>query len=700
MAVTGLTYNAQHSLDTGNTTPHGMTRVASEAAARRLWIANNSDDQIYKYSDAVAYNTKVALPSGITQPRGFAYDTRRDEVACLEKTGYIYRITPATGVSPGRHSLNTGNTTGEGILYFESLDEFWVVDESDDQFYRYRGDTGAYIGTLTLNSGNTDARGACFVAGEAWVLNGSDKRVYRYDSTGSYLGRFDLNSAHQTPRAMAKVGSKLFVADNGNDKIFDYTITGSPIIAAIASPLNFVVDTAIDFKVRVDLATEVEMEADWEGLYYNWDVNAGELHLEGTPKSLTTGENYTIKATAADASTTTATGTYNVTTPAPIITRPTGTVKFVKGKAANLLIPVSNNPIQVNVKGLIIGADHEPEDTGIRIGGNPIPADANFTLTSGTFDVEARNTGGVDTENDIPFDLLTTAPQLSGLSYNSSTRTLSWTKATDARSYAWRIGATGDWTDVGDVSSYTFSATDAPATGSAIYVRVNQAWVGDTVSFLVPLSEITADRVQLTSGKNYFGLVRVSDTNWWALNYTDRRIEKWVNGSEITTNRVQLTSGKNYQGIVRVSDTNWWALNAIDRRIENWVNGSEITTNRVQLTSVNIYFGLVRISDTNWWTLNNLNRRIENWVNGSEITTNRVQLTSGKNYTGIVRVSDTNWWALNYTDKRIEKWVNGSEITTNRVQLTSGKNYTGIVRVSDTNWWALNNTDNRIEHWA
>ena len=482
MAITGLTYNAQHNLNTGNTTPHGITRVPSETAARRLWIANNSDDQIYKYSDAVAYNTKVALPSGITQPRGFAYDTRRDEVACLEKTGYIYRITPATGVSPGRHSLNAGNTTGEGILYFESLDEFRVVDESDNQFYRYRGDTGAYIGTTNLNSGNQDARGACFVAGEAWVLNGSDKRVYRYDSTGGYLGRIDLNSAHQTPRAMAKVGSKLFVADNGTDTIFDYTLTGSPIIAAIASPLNFVIGTAIDFEVRVDLATQVEIEADWEGLYYNWDANTGKLHIEGTPEGLATGENWTITATAADASTATVSGTYNIVTPAPIITRPTGTVKFVKGKATNLLIPVANNPSQVNVKGPIIGADHEPEETGIRIGGNPIPADANFTLTSGTFDVEARNTGGVDTENDIPFDLLTTAPQISGLAYNFSTRTLSWTKATDARSYAYRVGSTGEWTDVGDVSSWTFAADAAPAAGSTIYVRVNQPWIGDAVS--------------------------------------------------------------------------------------------------------------------------------------------------------------------------------------------------------------------------
>ena len=562
MAITGLTYNSQHNLNTGNTTPHGMTRVPSEVAARKLWIANNSDDQIYKYSDAVAYNTKVALPSGNNQPRGFAYDTKRDEVVSLNQSGHIYRITPSTGASPGTYSLNAGNTTGEGILYFESLDEFWVVDESDNQFYRYRGDTGAYISTINLNSGNQDARGACFVAGEAWVLNGSDKRVYRYDSTGSYQGRFDLNSAHQTPRAMAKVGSKLFVADNGNDKIFDYTITGSPVIAAIASPLNFVVDTAIDFEVRVDLATKVEIEADWEGLYYDWDANNGKLHIEGTPDRLATGESFTITATAADASTTTATGTYNVVSPAPIITEITGRVKFVRGKKVNLFIPVANTPINANVKGLIIGADHHLEDTGIQIKGD-IPANANFTTTSGTFDTEVRNSGGTDTETGIPFDLLTTEPAFGPLTTEDGKQArISWSAVTDARGYAVRYKTEDDveyteWIDIGTTTQFSIPQ---------LTLSVTKTWTTATVSW-----------------------TKFAMADSYAIRYkrdTDTDFSNWIDIGDVAQHTVTLAAGK-YDIEVRINSP--WIGTTATAQVFVGVRFATINTADAQVAQLNVF---------------------------------------------------------------------------------------------------------------
>ena len=504
MAVTGITYNAQHSLDAGNTTPHGMTRVASEAAARRLWIANNSDDQIYKYSDTVAYATRTSLPSGNTQPLGFAYDTQRDEVVSLNQSGHIYRITPSTGASPGTYALNTANTTGEGILYFESIDEYWVVDRSDRLFYRYKASDGSYIGTYALNTANTDARGCCHVGNEAWVLNGSDRKIYRYSSTGADIGTLDLNSANTTPRAMAKVGSKLFVADNGTDTIFDYTLNGSPVIAAISSTLNFVINTAVDFEVRVDLATKVEIEADWEGLYYNWDANNGKLHIEGTPKALATAEAFTIKATAADASTTTKNGTYNVVTPAPLITDVTGTVKFPKGKKPHLFIPVANTPVQANIKGQLIGADHTLEDAGIRIGGDPIPADANFTITSGHFDIEAGNTGGVDTQNDVPFDILTTEPSFTTFTATAGFKniTLTYTKPTDARVMAAKIWKSDEaepnddlenWKEVGASPATIFGLEIN--TAYKIRMRVNQAYIGTKTS--VPIG-VTPQQNYLT----------------------------------------------------------------------------------------------------------------------------------------------------------------------------------------------------------
>ena len=222
MAITGITYQSQANLNAGNTTPHGVTHIPSPSA---VWIANNSDDSIYKYSAAAAYQSKAGLPAGNTQPRGLCWVSTRSEVWSLDQAGLKhYRIHPTTGVSPGSYNLNASNTHAEGVLHFVSIDEVWVADRADRAFYRYRASDGTYLGTYALDSGNTDVRGACHVDSEAWVLNASDKKLYRYSATGAYLGTYDLAAAQQTPRAITRVGSQLWCVDNGSDTIFRYTL--------------------------------------------------------------------------------------------------------------------------------------------------------------------------------------------------------------------------------------------------------------------------------------------------------------------------------------------------------------------------------------------------------------------------------------------------------------------------------------------
>ena len=282
----------------------------------------------------------------------------------------------------------------------------------------------------------------------------------------------------------------------------------APVIPAIAHqdiPIN---DTT-EYVLNIDVtgAASCEVEGDLEGFYATFDaaLSTNRLKFRGIPDTLLKDKQVTIKATNTDG-TTTLTFTYSVIPNAPVITRPTGRIKFVRNKKANLVIPIANEPTYFNAYGLQVGLDHylyEEDNKSSGIIEGTIPNNTKLVAASGNIDLDARNAGGTDTENDVPFDILTSAPQLSGLAYNSSTRTLSWTKATNARSYAIRIGATGEWLDVGDVSSYTFPASDAPVEGSTIYVRVNQAWVGDAVSVVYGTAPVIASIANVTKNSGY-----------------------------------------------------------------------------------------------------------------------------------------------------------------------------------------------------
>ena len=79
MAITGITYTSRHTLNSGNTTPHGATQVGNA-----VWVANNSDDQVYRYDASVTYQSKFGLPAGNGQPRGLARISKYAKVASLD----------------------------------------------------------------------------------------------------------------------------------------------------------------------------------------------------------------------------------------------------------------------------------------------------------------------------------------------------------------------------------------------------------------------------------------------------------------------------------------------------------------------------------------------------------------------------------------------------------------------------------------
>ena len=260
MAITGINYLSRHNLESGNTTPHGATQVGNA-----VWVANNSDDQVYTYDDTVAYQSKFALPAGNGQPRGLARISKHAKVASLDNADRQIYLMSETGTDLSEsYALNSANTSPEGILSFESIDEIWVANLNDNKWYRYRytGSALTFLGTHDMHASNTDARGACYISQEqtAACLNAATKQVFIYDETGAHVRTLSLNASQSTPRAMTGVGFELWVLDNGSDDAWVYDLV-SDVTVTITSgyPDRYIVaignddpaDTN-DFPIRLD----------------------------------------------------------------------------------------------------------------------------------------------------------------------------------------------------------------------------------------------------------------------------------------------------------------------------------------------------------------------------------------------------------------------------------------------------------------
>ena len=173
---------------------------------------------------------------------------------------------------------------------------------------------------------------------------------------------------------------------------------------------------------------------------------------------------------------------------------------------------------------------------------------------------------------------------------------------------------------------------------------------------------MSADRISLND-KDYTGLVRISDTNFWLLNNTDKRIEHWVNGAEVTGDRMSLKSGIPYYALARVSDTEFWVSATVGvPGVEHWVNGSEVPQDKIFEISI---FGIVHISNNEFWLLNTSgDDSIQHITTGARLIPNSAILPDTGTITrSMLDISnapaDGQVLSWDATSKRF-KWVNNS----------------------------------------
>lgn len=168
-----------------------------------------------------------------------------------------------------------------------------------------------------------------------------------------------------------------------------------PTIAPFANQqITINTELSLDIAITGNPA-RVVVEGLLEGFHYHWTGSV--VQIRGTATRLVINAPFTVLADSESRS-----ASFNVVPAAPVITTlPQQTL--IRGIVNEFIIPVSNNPTQVAVRGAWMGMKYEPHPQGIRVFGEvPLPADADFTITDGSLDVQVA-TGSLTDTAQIPF---------------------------------------------------------------------------------------------------------------------------------------------------------------------------------------------------------------------------------------------------------------------------------------------------------
>ena len=173
----------------------------------------------------------------------------------------------------------------------------------------------------------------------------------------------------------------------------------------------------------------------------------------------------------------------------PVITNP-GTQTVFLNNEIRIPIAISYNP-SVSMKGLLASMYYERRDTGADLLGSPnrvIASSENRMIT-----VDASTGGGSDQELFKLIVVDENPPAMSNVVPvgGNTQATFSWSAVSGALSYAYRIGATDQWSDVGNKTSHTIENLSNGQLYT-IYWRVNSFWIGDPVSVNVtPIGDLS-----------------------------------------------------------------------------------------------------------------------------------------------------------------------------------------------------------------
>lgn len=209
------------------------TIIDNELPPTKFYVVNDgTPDRTYEYSATGTTVENYTINSGNTSPQGVASNLAGDTVWVADKNRkvYVYNNSGGQGGSWSAGSL-ANNATVEGIATIGT--DVWIVDSRSDKVYLYSGAASRTSGSqnaassFSLNSGNTSPKDIVTDGTHLWVVNDSTTdKVFKYTTAGAYVGSWTIT----TPGATSPTGitldpfnlSHLWIVDNGSDRVYQY----------------------------------------------------------------------------------------------------------------------------------------------------------------------------------------------------------------------------------------------------------------------------------------------------------------------------------------------------------------------------------------------------------------------------------------------------------------------------------------------
>lgn len=265
-----------------------------------------------------------------------------------------------------------------------------------------------------------------------------------------------------------------------------------PVIEAVDSPVNVLINTPSNLPVKVTNATHAWAEGDLiQGGDFSHSFENDVLTLKGTGKALQSDVGVILKALNGDESAELPL-IYNIVPAAPIFGALPNNFKVYRGTDFQIFVLIFNQPGDTRVRGPWIGITSGEFDDGVELGVRifgPVPTDDTWTLPASArrFDVQTGNEAGTiqTTEDQLNFTIVDgTPPALGAVRFTISGSSLQfrWDAVTDALLYQYSTeeGADVAWrrsvvtaADFGDVIQEGVSPPDF-----LFRARVGSPWIG------------------------------------------------------------------------------------------------------------------------------------------------------------------------------------------------------------------------------
>ena len=221
------TVTSGFSLHTDNTGPHGCLVIDNE-----IHVIDRADALAYVYALDGTYLRSHSLPLENTSPRGIAYDPVGERIYIVDNVTDDIYILDKDYVSQGTFGLTGGNSTPEGLTFWDDL--LWCIDR-DRTVYPYSSD-GTYNASrqFTISGNHNTPRSITHIAKRFWIadISSSSTDFVAYTESGDYDNDLDF-SLPERSFGFGAYNNQFIIADITSD-----TVVVRDILSGVSISIN------------------------------------------------------------------------------------------------------------------------------------------------------------------------------------------------------------------------------------------------------------------------------------------------------------------------------------------------------------------------------------------------------------------------------------------------------------------------------